>query len=61
MTQWLLKNEGYPPAVLVSLLLHVLVLVLIFVWSRDNKDFLRIEQPATIIATAARENPQRRA
>jgi len=59
MTQWLLKNEGYPPAVLVSLLLHVLVLVLIFVWSRDNKDFLRIEQPATIIATTARENPQR--
>ena len=59
MTQWLLKNEGYPPAVLVSLLLHGLVLVLIFIWSRDNKDFLRIEQPATIIATAARENPQR--
>ncbi len=59
MTQWLLKHEGYPPAVIVSVLLHVLLLLVIFFWNKDNKELLRIEQPASIVATAVKDNPQR--
>ncbi len=59
MMQWLLKNEGYPPAILVSVLLHALLLVVIFVWNKDSKELLRIEQPAAIVATAVKDNPQR--
>ncbi len=57
--QWLMKNEGYPPAVIVSVLLHGLLLLLIVFWDRDHKELLRIEQPATIVATAVKDNPQR--
>lgn len=58
MMHWLLKNEGYPPAVVVSVLLHVVLVVAIFLLSRDRHP-VRLEPPLVIQATTTRENPQK--
>ncbi|HTR00820.1 MAG TPA: TonB family protein [Candidatus Acidoferrum sp.] len=59
MMHWLLKREGYPPAIAISVVLHVALLLFIFVLSRDSKHELRIIQPAAIQATTIQDNPQR--
>jgi colicin import membrane protein len=59
MLPWLLKHEGYPPAVVVAVLLHAFLLYLIFEREMNPDDFIRIEPPAMVIATTVQENPQR--
>lgn len=58
MMHWLLKHEGYPPSIVVAVLLHGLLLWFIFDRDSDVQNQVRIEQP-TIMATTVQENPQR--
>lgn len=55
---WLLKYDGYPPGVLVALLLHGLLLYILLPSEADPEDFLRIQPPA-ITAVVTQDNPQR--
>lgn len=56
---WLLKHEGYPPAVVVAVLLHAILLYVIFDGKLSPDEFIRIEPPAMVVATTVQENPQR--
>lgn len=54
---WLLKYDGYPPGVLVALLLHALLLYILLPSEADPEQFVRIERPA-ITAVVTQANPQ---
>lgn len=54
---WLLKYDGYPPGVLVALLLHGLLLYILMPSEADPEQFVRIERPA-ITAVVTQANPQ---
>lgn len=58
MMPWLLKNEGYPPAVVIAVLLHAILLYVIFEREMSPAEFVQIQAP-TIVATTIQENPQR--
>lgn len=55
----LLKFEGYPPAVIASVALHVCLLIFILGRSVDPADYVTVEDPVIITATAIEVNPQR--
>jgi colicin import membrane protein len=55
----LLKAEGYPPAVIASVLMHACLLVFIFGRSVESSDFVAIEDPVIMTASAVDINPQR--
>jgi len=55
----LLKFEGYPPAVVASLFLHAGLLVFLLGRSVDPSDYMKIEDPVIITASAVDVNPQR--
>lgn len=59
MMPWLLKNEGYPPAVVVAVLLHAILLYVIFEREMSPDEFVRIEPPAMVVASTVQANPQR--
>jgi len=54
---WLLKYDGYPPGVLVALLLHGLLLYILLPSEADPERLVRIERPA-ITAVVSQANPQ---
>lgn len=54
----LLKGDGYPPAVLLALLLHGALLWVILDKTLSPSEFVKIE-PAYVSATTAKENPQK--
>lgn len=55
----LLKNEGYPPAVIASLFMHICLIFFILGREVDRADFVTIEEPVIIAASAIEINPQR--
>lgn len=55
----LLKFEGYPPAVIISVFLHLCLLVFIFGRNVRPSDYVTIEDPVIVTATAVDVNPQR--
>jgi len=55
----LLKNEGYPPAVIASLFMHLCLILFIFGREVERTDFVTIEDPVIIAASAIDINPQR--
>ena len=55
----LLKYEGYPPAVIASLFMHLVLLLFIFGREVDRVDFVTIEDPVIVAASAIEVNPQR--
>ncbi len=55
----LLKYEGYPPAVIASLFMHLGLLLFIFGREVDRADFVTIEDPVIVAASAIDVNPQR--
>ncbi len=55
----LLKFEGYPPAVAASVILHALLLVFVLGRAVTPSDYVTIEDPVIITATAVDVNPQR--
>jgi colicin import membrane protein len=55
----LLKFEGYPPAVIASVLMHGCLFLFILGRSADVTDFVTIEDPVIVTATAIDVNPQR--
>jgi colicin import membrane protein len=54
----LLKQDGYPPAVLFALLLHAGLIWFMLDRAMSPSDMVKI-QPATIAVATAKENPQR--
>lgn len=58
-TAILLKFEGYPPAVVASVVLHACLLVFIFGRDVNPADYVAIEDPVIVTATAVDVNPQR--
>lgn len=58
MMHWLLKNEGYPPAIAAAVLLHGLLLWFIFDRSSDPREMVEIKPPS-IVASTVKVNPQR--
>lgn len=59
LMSFLLKAEGYPPAVLASFFLHACLLVFILGRSVDPSDYMTVEDPVVITASAVEVNPQR--
>lgn len=55
----LLKYEGYPPAVLVAVLLHGALLYFLLDKNLVTEQYVDVERPAYINATVIEENPQR--
>ena len=55
----LLKFEGYPPAVIASVLMHGCLFLFILGRTIDASDFVTIEDPVIVTATAIDVNPQR--
>ena len=55
----LLKFEGYPPAVIASLFMHFCLLLFILGREAERSDFVSIEDPVIIAASAIDVNPQR--
>jgi len=55
----LLRFEGYPPAVVASLFLHGLLLLFILGRTVSPSDYVTIEDPVIVTATAVDVNPQR--
>jgi colicin import membrane protein len=55
----LLKFEGYPPALIISVALHACLLVFIFGRSVTPSDYVTIEDPVVVATTAVDVNPQR--
>ncbi len=55
----LLKFEGYPPAVIASVVMHACLFLFILGKSVDSSDFVTIEDPVIITASAIDLNPQR--
>ncbi len=55
---WLLKYDGYPPGVVVALLLHGILIYIFMPKQFDPADQVRIE-PASIVVASAQQSPQR--
>jgi colicin import membrane protein len=55
---WLLKFDGYPPSVVVALLLHGVLLWLLLPTDFKPRDMVSIEAPVYISATLSQANPQ---
>lgn len=55
----LLKYEGYPPAVIASIFMHACLLAFILGRSVEPSDFVTIEDPVIVVASAIELNPQR--
>jgi len=55
----LLKFEGYPPAVIASVAMHACLFLFILGKSVDSSDYVTIEDPVIITASAIDVNPQR--
>jgi colicin import membrane protein len=55
----LLKYEGYPSAVIAAIALHACLLVFIFGRNVQPSDYVTIEDPVVVTATAVDVNPQR--
>ena len=55
----LLKFEGYPPAVIASVAMHACLFLFILSKSVDSSDYVTIEDPVIITASAIDVNPQR--
>ncbi len=55
----LLKFEGYPPAVIASVTMHACLFLFILGKSVDRSDFVTVEDPVIITASAIDVNPQR--
>ena len=55
----LLKFEGYPPAVMASVAMHACLFLFILGKSVDTSDFVTVEDPVIITASAIDLNPQR--
>lgn len=56
---WLLKYDGYPPGVVVALLLHGLLLYIFLPKDFEPVDQVRIEPASFAVASAAQQSPQR--
>lgn len=56
---WLLKYDGYPPGVVVALLLHGILLYIFMPKQFDPADQVRIEPASFVVASAAQQSPQR--
>lgn len=57
---WLLKYDGYPPGVVVALLLHGLLLYIFLPKDFDPANQVRIEPASYVVASAVTQSPQRR-
>jgi len=55
----LLKFEGYPPAVIASVAMHACLFLFLLSKSVDSSDYVTIEDPVIITASAIDVNPQR--
>ncbi len=55
----LLKFEGYPPAVIASVTMHACLFLFILGKSVNSSDFVTVEDPVIITASAIDVNPQR--
>lgn len=55
----LLKFEGYPPAVIASVAMHACLFLFILSKSVDSSDYVTVEDPVIITASAIDVNPQR--
>jgi colicin import membrane protein len=55
----LLKFEGYPPAVIASVAMHACLFLFILGKSVDSSDYVTVEDPVIITASAIDVNPQR--
>jgi len=55
----LLKFEGYPPAVVASVLMHLVLLLFVLGRNVSPSDYVTIEDPVIVTATAVDVNPQR--
>jgi colicin import membrane protein len=55
----LLKFEGYPPAVIASVIMHGCLFLFVLGRNVDVSDFVTIEDPVIVTATAIDVNPQR--
>jgi colicin import membrane protein len=55
----LLRNEGYPPAVVAATLLHGFLLYIIFHNPVMSNELVNLDEPIYINATTAEQNPQR--
>jgi colicin import membrane protein len=56
---WLLKYDGYPPGVVVALLVHGLLLYIFLPKQFDPVDQVRIEPASFAVASATQQSPQR--
>lgn len=55
----LIKFEGYPPAVIASVFMHACLIVFILGRSVERSEFVAIEAPVIVTASAIDLNPQR--
>lgn len=55
----LLKNEGYPPAVVAAILIHGFLLYIIFHNPVMSNELVNLDEPIYINATTTEQNPQR--
>lgn len=55
---WLLKFEGYPPSVIVALLLHGALLYFLLPSQFEPDEMMNLERPQSISAMTANANPQ---
>lgn len=58
LMDWLLKYEGYPPGVVVAVMMHAVLLYFLLPKEVLPEEFLRVPPPS-ISVTMATENPQR--
>lgn len=56
---WLLKYDGYPPGVVVALLVHGILLYIFLPKQFDPAEQVRIEPASFAVASAAQQSPQR--
>ncbi len=56
---WLLKYDGYPPGVVVALLLHGLLLYIFLPKQFEPADQVQIQPAAFVVASAVQQSPQR--
>ncbi|MGP1609980.1 MAG: energy transducer TonB [Burkholderiales bacterium] len=57
---WLLKYDGYPPGVVVALLLHGLLLYIFLPKDFDPANQVRVEPASFVVASAVKQSPQQR-
>lgn len=57
---WALKFDGYPPGVVVALLLHGLLLYILLPKDLDPANMVRVEPASFVVASAVKQSPQQR-